>query len=211
MKKVAIGCGSVALAVILIAVVIAVTKGPQWFRKGMEMVEREVRSSESVSGWKPGSDAPDALFPSQVATATRLSTAPSRGVAALNMTQDGQMAIYEAGAERVEVHVFPVTENERIGLLSLANDAYDRSSGVKSNVQINSRTLLKFPAGSFAIIQPPERMVVFAASRGTDLTEFVESFFTSLPPSSEGADSTLDEETPPVIDDGAPAFDVEAE
>jgi hypothetical protein len=202
MKKVAIGCGSVALALILVVGVVAVIKGPQWFRKGMDLVEREMRGSESLNGWNPASDTPGALFPSQVGTATLVSTAPSGGVDALDIVADGQSAVYELAADRVVVHVFPVTENERVGLLSLANAAYDRSSGAKSSVQINSRTQLKFPAGSFVLAQPPARTVVFVASRGTDLTEFVEGFFASQPAAGEPAD-------PPLMEDVSPPTDVE--
>jgi len=214
MKKVAIGCGAVVAAVILVVVVTAVIKGPQWFRKGVEMVEREMRNTESLSGWNPASDAPEALFPSQVGTAPLLSTAPSGGVDALDIVADGQAAVYEMGVERVVVHVFPVNENERIGLLSLATAAYERSSGVKSFVQINARTVLKFPSGSFVIAEPPGRIVIFAASRGTDLNDFVENFFATLPPAGEVADPPMIEDAPPLIDEEpgeSTDFDIEAE
>jgi hypothetical protein len=213
MKKVAIGCGAVLLLAILAIGIIAVLKGPEWFRRGKQLMADEMQRIESVNQWNPSADTPEALFPSQLGSARRLSTAPSPGISALDISHPGQMAAYDLESNRVEVHVIPVTQIERAGLTSLATNAHERTPGARTTVTLSNQTMMKSSLGSFLIAHPPGRMVIMAADRQVELGDFSRAFFAApVPAGSESGPSSeenveIDLDPVPVLENEEPEPD----
>lgn len=124
MKKLAIGCGVVALlcALLIGGLIVAWPKisknATGWVQDKMKEQAAEERLDAT---WKPPTPQPnEQWFPEQVAGWTRSSAEPIHELPEVGATKEGYSATYALNGQRIEVKAIPVTDLERDGLMQRA-------------------------------------------------------------------------------------------
>ena len=133
-KKLAIGCGVVAVLGV-IAVVALIILAPRMFEWAQEQIAVQIAEEEKrqqlAENWQPPakSAGPETLFPAKVGDARLTSQDERAEIPDFRFDVKGRHAVYRVGSDDVDVFVYQVTALEKEALFRRVEDAYKRSEG----------------------------------------------------------------------------------